>query len=155
MAGGSLPGPARPYQVVASKPAKPCSCIVGTFGWPLARLVRVCATASTRPFFTCGVAAVMVSKLYWICPPIRSASSGPLPLYGTCSASTPPCSLNISSARCWAEPAPAEPKLTVPGAALQAATMSFTLRAFWPGLAMSRLGVTPTSTIGTKSRSTL
>ncbi len=43
----------------------------------------------------------------------------------------------------------------VPGAALQADTMSFTVSAFCVGLAISRLGVTPTSTIGTKSRSTL
>ena len=76
----ACPGPTRPYQVVASKPGKPCSCIVGTLGWPLARLVRVCAIAITLPLFTCGVAAVMVSKLYWIWPPIRSVSSGPAAL---------------------------------------------------------------------------
>ena len=82
----------------------------------LGALARASARSpSTLPFFTCGVAAVMVSKLYWIWPPIRSVSSGPLPLYGTCSASTPACSLNISSARCCAEPGPAEPKVTWPG----------------------------------------
>ena len=64
MCAGNLPGPARPYQVVASKPSKPCSCMVGTVGWPLARFKRVCATAMTLPLLTCGVAAVMVSKLY-------------------------------------------------------------------------------------------
>ena len=74
--------------------------------------------ALTLPFLTCGVAAVMVSKLYMIWPPIRSVRSGPLPLYGTCSASTPACSLNISSARCCAEPWPAEPNVTWPGWAL-------------------------------------
>ena len=29
---GSLPGPERPYQLKVSKPAKPCSCLVGTSG---------------------------------------------------------------------------------------------------------------------------
>ena len=32
MATGILAGPTRPYQVVASKPGKPDSAIVGTFG---------------------------------------------------------------------------------------------------------------------------
>ena len=34
---------------------------------------------TTRPFFTCGVAAVMVSNVNWICPPIRSVSAWAAP----------------------------------------------------------------------------
>ena len=79
-AGLILAGPTKPYQVVASKPAKPCSSIVGTLGWPLARLVRVCASAIALPLLTCGVADVMVSKQYCTCPPIKSVNAGPEPL---------------------------------------------------------------------------
>src|SRR5205085_4901273 len=118
IAGDILPGPTRPYQVGASTLGKPDSAIVGTLGWPEARLRRVCAIAMTLPLFTCGVAAVIVSKLYCTWPPMRSVSIGPEPLYGTWIACTPACSLNISSARCCAEPVPAEPKLTAPGCAL-------------------------------------
>ena len=62
--GFNLAGPTRPYQVVASKPANPCSSMVGTLGCPFARLVRVCASAIALPLLTCGVADVIVSKQY-------------------------------------------------------------------------------------------
>ena len=65
------------------------------------------------------------------------------------------CTLNISSARCWAEPGPADPKAILPGSALHSATTSFTLLLGALGWAISRFGVTPTSTMGVKSRSTL
>ncbi len=72
-------GPTSPYQVLASKPGKPDSAMVGTLGKLLARLGRVCAMAISLPPWICGVAEVMVSKLKSICPPIRSVSMGAEP----------------------------------------------------------------------------
>ncbi len=66
----------------------------------------------------------------------------------------PARSLNISSARCWTDPGPADPKLTLPGAARQRSTIACTVRADCSGRQTSRLGTIPTSMMGEKSRST-
>jgi hypothetical protein len=67
----------------------------------------------------------------------------------------PALSLNISSAKCWAEPPPAEAKLIRPGFCLHRATRSFTVLAGWSVLQISKFGVTPTMLMGTKSFSAL
>ena len=51
-------------------------------------------------------------------------------------------------------PMPADPMLIRPGLALHKATRSFTVLAGWASLPISKLGVTPTRQIGTKSCST-
>lgn len=73
-------GPTTPYQLDASKPLKPCSSMVGMAGNPLARFTRVWAMPCIFPARTWAVAAVMVSKLKSIWPPMRSVCMGPEPL---------------------------------------------------------------------------
>ena len=108
--------------------------------------------AMALPLFTCGVAAVMVSKLYWIWPPIRSVSIGPEPLYGTWIALTLAGQHEHLQRQVLRRAGAGGAEADLAGVGLRhSSTRSFTVLAGWCSLQISRLGVTPTSTIGWKS----
>ncbi|KAG1223754.1 hypothetical protein G6F68_020262 [Rhizopus microsporus] len=80
--------------------------------------------------------------------------SGAEPLYGTCSTSMPARALKISSARCCADPAPAEPNTILPGWARHSLTRSGKVLAGCEAPPIRMVGVLPTSAMGEKSRAT-
>ena len=55
-----------------------------------------------------GRAEAMLSNIIETWPPATSCNPGGLPLYGTCCICTPAIALNISPAKCWELPLPAE-----------------------------------------------
>ncbi|MNV90618.1 hypothetical protein D3C71_1850240 [compost metagenome] len=123
-------------------------------GWLFERCCKVCANAITLPDCTSGVAVVMPSKQYCTWPPNRSFISGADPLYGTCSTSMPARALKISNARCWAEPAPADPNTIFPGCARHSLTKSGSVLAGCDAPPIRMVGVLPTNAMGEKSWST-
>ena len=87
-------------------------------------------------------------------PPMRSVTAGAVPLYGTCTRSSPKRERNSSPVRCGGVPPPAVAKVYLPGAAFASATKSFTEPA---GIAVPTLitsGMWPMSATGAKSRVT-
>jgi hypothetical protein len=57
----------------------------------------------------------VVANMIWIWPDMRSSMAGAEPRYGTCRIFTPARSRNSSPATCSIEPAPDEPKESLPG----------------------------------------
>ncbi len=92
------------------------------------------------------------------CPLITSISDWPLPLYGTCTMSTPVAALNISPLMCDWMPLPPDPKFSCPGFAFASAMSSATVFAgtegcttsTWPALATIDTGAK--SAMGSKPR---
>src|SRR5258706_10148452 len=101
---GVLPGARKPIQDTASKAGKPCSIIVGTSGVEANRLVPVEAINLTLPCLANWVMFPGTRNAASTCPPMRSTTAGPAPLYGTCVMSTDAADLSISIVRCDALP---------------------------------------------------
>ena len=78
-----------PLQESDSYPGTPDSATVGTSGSAAARLRPVCASTRSLPPLICGTAPGAFSNIIDTRPAMTSGSAGPLPLYGTCSRSTP------------------------------------------------------------------
>ncbi|MNT27101.1 hypothetical protein D3C72_1627170 [compost metagenome] len=92
--------------------------MVGTSGSAGERVALVTASARRRPAFTCGSEPGRLSNISCTWLASRSAIAGPLPLYGTCTISTPAIDLNSSPDRWLVVPLPAEPMFSLPGLAL-------------------------------------
>ena len=71
------------------------------------RAFEATASARNRPEMMWG--SEPVSSIIEICPAMRSAAAGPLPLYGTCRTSIFATFLKRAPARCCDAPMPAEP----------------------------------------------
>src|SRR5262245_26962376 len=82
---------------------------------------------------------------------MRSAIDWPVPLYGTCTRSTPAMLLNISPAKCGVLPLPAEGKLSLPGCAWAYAINSFTDFTGNDGCTTTKCGTEAVSVTGAKS----
>ena len=93
--------------------------------------VRRLAIVRDFPARTNGSAEGRPSIIRGTCPPSRSLVAGGLPLYGTCTISTPAMILNSSPERWEPVPLPAVAKLSVPGRALASAINSLTDRYFF------------------------
>src|ERR1700730_10591493 len=104
-------------QVEPSIGGPPASAMVGTSAAPATRLAENIASALILPPRTCGISVLGTSTRIWMLPPIRSCSAGAVPLYGTCTISTPAVCLNSSVVRFAAAPTPEEPKEILPGLA--------------------------------------
>jgi hypothetical protein len=98
-----------PVNVSASAPWTPSSPSVGTSGRSGERLRVVISNAFMRPSRMCEMEAVSWSIMPFTWLPRTSVIAGPLPLYGTCRASTPAADFSISEARCTIVPLPEEP----------------------------------------------
>src|ERR1700687_442503 len=105
-------------QVEPSIGGRPASAIVRTSAAPGKRVAENMPSALILPPRTCGISVLGTSTRIWMLPPIRSCSAGAVPLYGTCTMSTPAVCLNSSVVRCAAAPTPEEPKEILPGLAL-------------------------------------
>src|SRR3954468_13038148 len=88
------------------------------------RLALVTAIARKRPPFTNGTTDNAVLNATARRPALKSASPGPLPLYGTCVSVTPAIDANNSPPRCVGLPVPAEGYVSSPGLARGAAMRS-------------------------------
>ena len=78
-AAGVRAGATRPTQEVASKPASPCSAMVGRPASAGGRVAPALASARTLRLSICGRLAGNRSKNIWIWPPIRSFMAGAVP----------------------------------------------------------------------------
>ena len=76
---GTAAGASRPNQAVASKPAMPASCIVGTSGSTALRTAPVVASARNCPSRQKGRAEGMLSMPTSTRPAMSSVSIGALP----------------------------------------------------------------------------
>ena len=108
-------GAYRPYHVAASKPGSVFSASGGTLGNCAIGCVDVSASAVSRPPAICGSAVLVWSNIASTWPAIRSFIAGAAPLYGTDTTSMPALLSNSAAIRCEVEPAPALPKLSLPG----------------------------------------
>src|SRR5450755_3314564 len=106
---GVLAGASSPYQLLASKPGRPDSAMVGMLGINAERLMVVTAMPLILPPLVCGTALAAVANTSCTCPPTRSIIAGPPPLYGICVILIPAMLLNNSPARCPVPPTPDEP----------------------------------------------
>src|SRR5438067_4116039 len=95
---GMPAGPKIAYHDVTSNPWYPASATVGR-SMPGTRSRVASASALSLPFFPCCLAAVYSTGVKSMFPAIRSASAGPEPLYGTCTAWMPVSDLKSSAAR--------------------------------------------------------
>jgi hypothetical protein len=108
--------------------------------------------ARSAPVLMCCCTLGSATTPKSICPPSRSVTIGPTPLYGMCLADTLATSRNISAARCRMVPVPPEPKLKPSGRAFSAAMKSRLLVAVtFCGFTTSTIGVLPITAIGVKS----
>ena len=100
-------GTKEPNQLLMSKPGRPDSASAGTSGRTRARRADEMASARSLPDCRCGIALPITTKPNCgSCPASKAATCGAPPLYGTCTMSVPVAFLNISPARCAAEPSP-------------------------------------------------
>ena len=99
----------------------------------------VVASARSLPERMCGIEDGMLSNISCTCPPMRSATAGPLPLYGMWSMSTPVRYLNISPDMWIVDPLPLDAYESLPGSALASAMRSRTEFALTPGFTTSTL----------------
>src|ERR1019366_8189195 len=118
MSRGVPAGARNKTQVEDSSAGPPASAMVGTSGAEVMRLFENIASALILPPRTCGISVLGTSTRIWMLPPIRSCSAGAVPLYGTCTMSTPAVCLNNSVVRCAAAPTPEDPNESLPGLAL-------------------------------------
>src|SRR5205807_2374994 len=87
-----------PYQVSTSRSASPNSLSVGTSGNAGERSELITASMRSFPLWTYGATVCSDTIMAWTCPPTRSASAPPDPLYGTCTRSMRASSLSSSMA---------------------------------------------------------
>ena len=111
----------------------------------------VTASGRSLPDFMLNTAGGMVENTKVTSPPRIAAVAGLLPLYGTCSTSTPAEDFSISDARCTMVPLPDEPYEYLPGLDLSSAISSRTLPALVDGCTTSMSG--EDATIATKLKS--
>ena len=109
------------------------------------------ASSFNLPALICGIADPVELNVMSTSPEISAASASPVPLKGTCSMSTPACSLNASPAMCWMLPTPDEAKVSFAGFALAYLIRSGTLANLCFGWWQSICGVMPISAMGVKS----
>ncbi len=83
--------------------------MVGTSGAAATRLGVVTASARSLPALALETAGGMVENTKFTSPARIAAVAGLLPLYGTCSTSTPAALRSISPARCTIVPLPEDP----------------------------------------------
>ena len=83
--------------------------MLGSSGIAEERFAVLTASARSLPAFTCGMYGGMLSMVTAIWPPITSASTPALPLYGMCTMLAPVMLLNSSIDRCAVLPLPGEP----------------------------------------------
>ncbi|MNT36125.1 hypothetical protein D3C72_1721870 [compost metagenome] len=115
MIGRGVPaGAIRPFQAVTVNPFSPASSAVGTSGAIGTRLSLATASARSLPDCTCGHSGGMLSINTVMCPATRSATAGPVPLYGTCCMRRPAIWFSSSPASWAGVPLPGEPKVTCP-----------------------------------------
>jgi hypothetical protein len=110
-------------------PGKPASATVGRFGASAERLLEVTASPTIVPSARRGAQVVTEHSMKSTWSPIRSVSAALSPLYGMWTALVFVRCLSSSPPRCMGEPAPAEPKFSLPGRLRIASTrpcMSFT-----------------------------
>src|SRR5688572_25912996 len=152
MTGFGVPaGASSPNQPETSYPDTPLSATVGTSGVPGQRFVVVTATARTLPDLMWAIDDGRLSKPIWICPPMRSMSIGPAPLYGTWTISTPAIIFS-SSALMWGDPPGlVEPKFNLPGLARASLSSSPKFFAGRSGWTVMTFGVLPITVTGAKS----
>ena len=105
-AGGIRAGPRMPPQLVASKPGKPCSAMVGISGAAATRCAEVTARPRTRPSRTCGSTTGAVSIRKGTCPATTEAMACCPPRKATWTQSIPDSVASCASTRCGAEPMP-------------------------------------------------
>src|SRR6266852_7508519 len=101
-------GASTPYQVSTSRSARPSSLSVGTSENAGERSALITASMRSFPLWTYGAAVCSDTIMACTCPPTRSASAPPDPLYGTCTRSMRASSLSSSIARCCGPPLPGE-----------------------------------------------
>ena len=92
--------------------------MVGKSGNSAERAAPVVPITRSVPAAICGVTTSAGENIMSMRPPRRSVTAGPVPRYGTCSMSMPAICANSAPDRCEAEPAPDEPKVSLPGFAL-------------------------------------
>ncbi len=103
------------------------------------------------PDFTCGAAEIVVVKSIVTRPPITSVTAGGMPLYGTWIICTPAVRWKSSPARCGADPAPGEAKVSSPRFAFASAINSLTELAWKPGWTTMTFGCELSCVSGVKS----
>jgi hypothetical protein len=114
---------------------------VPTDGNALERRLVLTARALSAPLATWGEAAITVSMLSWMCPPIRSVIAAPLALYATGLNCAPV--LLVRSSRTTRAVELGTATLTLPGCALAIARTSCTLDAGKRGWANSTIATEP------------
>src|SRR5439155_1872013 len=144
-------GPSTPEYSTMSKSGSPASIMVGTSGAAATRFGVVTASARSLPAFECEIAGGMVENTNVTSPPRIACVAGLLPLYGTCSTSTPAADFSISPQRCTMVPLPEDPYEYLPEPDLSSAISSRTLLACVLGCTTSMSGVE--ATIATKVKS--
>src|ERR687895_38797 len=103
--------------------------MVGTSGAAETRLGVVTASPRSLPALALEPAGGRVENTNVTSPPRMACVAGLLPLYGTCSPSTPATDLSISAERWTMVPLPEDPYEYFPGLALSSAMSSRTLLA--------------------------
>ena len=111
-------GATTPDQVLASKPAAPCSTIVGTSGKASNRRDAVTPRARKDPARTSGAEEEPLSNSIWQFPAIVSVRAGALPRCGMCSIRSPKARRKISPERWDGDATPMEQKFSRPGSRL-------------------------------------
>jgi hypothetical protein len=84
IAPGVFAGAESPYHCEVSKPAKPCSAIVGASGIEVRRFGEPTPITRSLPALTCGMSGGVPAEVACVRPATRSTRFGPVPLYGTC-----------------------------------------------------------------------
>ena len=151
-AGGVPAGATTPDQVLASKPAAPCSTMVGTSGKASSRRAAVTPSARSDPARTSGEDEEPLSNSTWQFPAIVSARAGALPRCGMCSIRRPKARRKISPARCEGEATPMEQKLSRPGSRLAHSAKAAAPRAGEAGGTTMNSGVAEGMATWTKER---
>src|SRR5882762_1235357 len=138
----SMPfGPSTPEYSTMSKSGSPASIMVGTSGAAATRFGVVTASARSLPALAFDTAGGMVENTNVTSPPRIACVAGLLPLYGTCSTSTPAACFSISADRWTMVPLPEEPYEYLPGFDLSSSISSRTLCAGVVGCTTSISGV--------------
>jgi hypothetical protein len=98
--------------------------MAGISGESAERFSVFTAISFTRPFFTNPLSEGIAENTAATSPPTSAGIDCPVPLYGTCTMSSPLADFNTSMVRWWTLPMPDEPYEYLPGFALMSARNS-------------------------------